>query len=429
MNVTVKNLPKAQAELTITVDIKEQKPHLEAAAKRISSEIKIPGFRPGLAPYDIVVGQVGEMKILDAALETIVRETFVKAVDQNELKTIGMPEIAFEKVAPKNELVYKATVFLVPPVTLPDISKISVIVKPEPVTDEKIASVIKELQGMHAVASDTTEPATSHDQITVDMDLFDGLVPLEGGQARDHVVNLDEPYYIPGFVEKLVGTKSGDELEFVLKFPKDHYQKLYADKDINFKVKVKKVSARALPTLDDEFAKKLGVESYTHLRENVAKNIADEHQHKAEEAAEIEMLRKIVSETKFGEIPENLVDSERRKLMNELTHSLQQHGVTAEQYLSDMKKTEQELAAGFTDQAVERVKMGLLTYEFAQENKIDVTPAELQEELEAIRVQYKNNADAIKRLQSPEVQESVLNSLRNRKVVEWLSEQLIKKAE
>jgi len=428
MNVTIKELPKSQMELTITVTPEQMQPHLLAAAKKISSEIKIAGFRPGLAPYDIVAGQVGEMKVLDAALEGVVRDTFVEAVRTHELKTVGTPEITIEKAAPKNELVYRAVVSVVPAVKLPDFSKISVDVKPSEVADADVDALLKDLQKMHAAFVDSTEAVGPTDHVTVDMDLLDGLVPLEGGQARNHIVPLDEPYYIPGFTEKLIGAHAGDKLEFDLPFPADHYQKLYAGKNISFKVTVSKVQKRTLPEIDEAFAKKLGLTSVEELRKNISENLLAENKRKAEEAADIEMLRSVVSSATFGDLPENLITAERNKLMQDLMHSLQQHGIGAEQYFADMKKSPEEIQAGYTDQAIERAKMGLITHTVALEQKLEVTKAELQEELDAIHEAYKDNADALTRLNSPEVQDSVLNSMRNRKVMEWMREKMVKNA-
>jgi trigger factor len=238
---------------------------------------------------------------------------------------------------------------------------------------------------------------------------------------------MDEPYYIPGFTEKLLGAQVGNTREFILPFPADHYQKLYAGKDINFKVTVTKIETRTLPEINDAFAQKLGTENLEKMRETIVQNLQEEADRKSHEAAEIEMLKEVVAATTFGEIPDTLVEAERRKILQELQQNLKQHGISVQQYLSDLKKSPEELEAGFTDQAIERAKMGLLTLELARQEKIDVTPEELQEELEAIRASYKGNPDAIKRLLLPEIQELVLTSLRNRKVVGYLAEQIIGK--
>lgn len=428
MNVEIKKLPKSQVELTITVSPLEQGPHLARAAEKISHEAKIPGFRPGKAPYDVVVSQVGEMKVMEAALEPIVRTTFVEAIKTHALHTVGTPEVTFEKTAPHNDIVYRATVSLLPTVSLPDFSKISVSVTEPTVASTEIDAVLADLQKMHAIAVAAPEGAAAgaHDQVTVDLDLLDGLVPLEGGQARGHVVHLDEPYYVSGFTEKIMGAHVGDALEFSLPFPKEHYQKIYAGKTITFKVKVLKIETRELPPIDEAFATRMGVASVDALRAQIEKNLLDDHQHRAQEAAEIDMLKQVVAAATFEEIPDVMIESERHKMLQELASSLQRHGISPDQYFADMKKSPQEVLAGFTEQATERVKMGLVTFAVGREQNISVTPEELQTELAAIAEGYKDNKDATKRLQSAEVQDMVLSSMRNRKVVEWMKGVMIK---
>lgn len=428
MQATIKNLDKSRVEITVTVSPEEQLPHMKRAAEHLATESKIAGFRPGHAPYELAVSQFGEMKILEAALEDIIRTTFVAAVKEHDLKTVGMPDVALEKVAPQNDLVYHATVALMPAVELPDFTKISVEEKETPVADADVEKIISDLQKMHSVEVASDDAAGEHDKVTLDMDLLDGLVPLEGGQARDHGVYLDEAYYIPGFTAKLLGVKADDKLEFALPFPADHYQKLFAGKNINFKVTVKKVEQRTLPAVDDAFAVKMGLANVAELRERVKENLHIEHHKKAEEAAEIELFQKVVAAAKYSAVPEVLIEAERHRLMHDLEDRLQKHGVTMEKYLADMKKTAAELENGFTETATQQVKMSLLVHEIAVQKNIDVTDAELQTELEAIREAYKNNADAIKRLLQPDTQDAVKNSLRNRKVVEWMHETMVQHA-
>ena len=126
MNHTLKKLEKSTVELTITVSPADYEKHLLKAAERISERSAIKGFRPGKAPFEIVKKEVGEMHILNEALEAIVQETFYNAVTAEKLDTIGMPKIEVEKMAPGNDVVYKATVALLPTVKLPDLKKIKV---------------------------------------------------------------------------------------------------------------------------------------------------------------------------------------------------------------------------------------------------------------------------------------------------------------
>ena len=123
---SLKNLDKSQVELTITVTPAEYEKHLPVAAMRLSERGAVKGFRPGHVPYDVMKREVGEMAILQEALERIVQESFYIAIKEEKLDTIGMPKIGIEKIAPGNDIAYKATVALLPKVTLPHLSKITV---------------------------------------------------------------------------------------------------------------------------------------------------------------------------------------------------------------------------------------------------------------------------------------------------------------
>jgi trigger factor len=259
MSHTLKKLDKSQIELIITVPPADYEKHLGKAAERISLRASIKGFRDGHAPYDVVKKEVGEMNILNEAMESIVQESFYKAVTEEKLDTIGMPKIELEKMAPANDIIYKATVAILPQIKLADVSKIKLEKKTKKVEEKHVEEVIDSLRKMQAkevIKND--KKATAEDKLVIDMDMFLDKVPVEGGSSKDYQVYLSEPHYIPGFNEQLVGLGKGDEKEFALDFSPTHYQKHLAGKKVDFKVKVKDVYERQLPEISDELAKNLG---------------------------------------------------------------------------------------------------------------------------------------------------------------------------
>jgi len=206
MNVSLNKLDKNQVELTITVLAEEMKPDLEKAAKRLSEKIKIKGFRPGHAPYDIVKSELGDMAIHEEAADSIIGKTYGDAVLENKLETVGQPKIEVIKLAPDNPFEYKATVALFPEITLPDWKKISVDKKEIKVDDEKIDKAVKELSKMQIKEKLVNRPVSNKDKVIIDMDMYLDKVPVEGGQAKDHAVMLGEPYFIDGFKEAIIAT-------------------------------------------------------------------------------------------------------------------------------------------------------------------------------------------------------------------------------
>lgn len=426
MNHTMKKLPQSQAEIVVTVTPDEYKKHMEKAAQRITERSAIKGFRNGKAPYETVKKEFGEMNILNEALESIVQESFYNAVKAEGLDTIGMPQITVEKMAPGNDVEYKAVVALLPKVTLPEISKIKIAKKAKEIKKEHIDEVLANLSKMQAREVIKNDAASGDDMVEIDMDLKKDGVPVEGGQAKGYKVYLNEKeYHIPGFNDHLVGVKIGDEKIFSLPFPENYHNKMLAGNMGEFSVKVKGVYTREFPTLDDEFAKTLGQENLAKLEERIKENLELEAGQKADKQAEIEIFDTIIEKSTFDEIPEVLIDAERRKMFYELKQDLERNGIEIERYLNDIKKTEKELFEDFKEQATKRAKASLVSRQIAKEKEIVVTDEEVEKELEMLKSVYQNDPDAAENLKRPEVKDTIRTIEQNKKVVAWLKETVL----
>lgn len=425
MSHTLKTLPKSEAELTITVAPTDYQHAMEHAAARISERAGIKGFRPGKAPYEIVKQQIGEIKIMEEALEHIVQENFFEAVQKEKLETVGMPKISIEKMAPGNDLIFKAVVALLPKIKLADLSKIKVEKKEQKIDQKQIDEVLENLRKMQRQEKIKNGPAAKEDKIVIDMNMFIDKVPMEGGQAKDHQIYLSEGHYIKGLDEQLIGLKKDDEKEFTLPFPADHYQKQFAGKNVDFKIKVKDVFELTYPEFNDEFAKKLGQESLAKLTELLQKNLLDEANRKEGQRLEIEILEKIMTGSTFEELPEILINSEKQKMFHELKHSLEQQGVGIDQYLKDLKKTEEQIFADFAEQAEKRAKAALVSRQIALENKIEVEPKEMEEEIKIIKTSYGDDKNIEENLKRREVLDTIATMIQNRKVIKWLKEKIL----
>jgi trigger factor len=422
-----KDLPKSQVELIITITPAEYAKDMEAAATRLSERAAIHGFRPGKAPYDTVKQQLGEIKILEEAMQTIVEKNFFEAVSKEKLQTIGMPEITLEKMAPGNDFVFKAVVALLPTVKLPDLTTVKVAKKPVNVGDKEVDAVLEDLKKMQGKEISKEGAAAKEDKVVVSMNMLIDKVPVEGGQAPNHQVYLNEPHYIPGFAEQLIGLKKADKKQFTLKFPDEHYQKHLAGKDVDFEVEVKDVFALDFPAIDDEFAKKLGQKDITSLRNILHTNLSHEAEHKEEQRVEGEILEAIIAAAEFGEIPEVLIRSEKQKMFGELKHDLERNGVDFEKYLKDLKKTEEEIYQDFTERGTVRVKAALISRQVALDNDIKVAEEEIKNEADMIRITYKDDPKIEEALKRPEVMDTLAMTVQNRKVVQFLKEKILGK--
>ena len=424
MKHTVKTLPNSEVELTITVSTKEYEPHMEAAAKRLSGRMAVKGFRKGHVPYDMMKKEVGEMALLQEALQSLVQATYVEAIQTEKLEIIGTPQIDVEKVAPGNDVVYKATVALLPEVILADATTLKVKRKETAIEENKVTETIDALRGMHAKEVIKKGVAEGTNKIVLDMDMTIDNVPVEGGTAKDYQVYLSEDNHIPGFNKEVAGLKKDDEKEFTLEFSKTHYQKNLAGKKVDFKVKVKEVFDRQLPDMDEEFAKKLGQTDVKALTEIIRKNLENEAKQKTNQQFEIDILDAMIEKTKFDTIPEVLINSERQKMFYELKRDLEKNGVSVEQYMKDIKKTEDELFEDFRAQALKRAQAALISRQVALEKKLVVSEEEIDTEIDTMKQAYAQNKEAQENLTKPEVRDSIATVLQNKKVVQYLVEQV-----
>lgn len=428
MSHTKEDSGNSQIKLTITVLPAEYQKQLERAAERLSTRSGVRGFRPGKAPFDTMKRTVGDMAILQEALEPIIQESFYAVVKADALGTIGMPKIDIQKIAPGNDLVYTAIVAVLPRVTVADVSKIK-IERTEPNSDEKkVEETIAALRGMRAVEKKKDDAIGPSDKAVIDMNMTLDHVPVEGGQAKDYQVYLSEDHYIPGFNKELLGLKAGNEKKFMLTFPDTHYQKMLAGKTVAFDIKVKEVFERTLPEADDAFAERLGQSSLEKLRALLTKNMQEEANQKADQQTEIRMLDTLIAASSFDAIPDILIDAERQKMFLELKRDLEKNGVTIEQYLTDIKKKEEELFNEFKAQAEKRAKAALLSRTVAKEQNIAATQEEIDQELKHLTEHYREDAAAQENLRKPEVRDSIASMIQNRKVMAWFKERVLTSA-
>lgn len=423
MTHTTKKLPKSTAEITIELAPEEMRPYLERAATQLSQATTVPGFRPGKAPFDEVVRRVGAGRVWEEAATLAVPKAVSQVVEDERLETIGSPAIDVIKLAPDNPFIFKATAALLPEVTVGDYSSIKLEHKSTGVSEEHIDRVLADLRKMQTKEVVADRAAAAHDKVVLDMTMSLDTVPLEGGTTKDHAIYMAEEYYMPGLKEKLVGLKKGDTKEFQLKFPKEHYQKMIAGRDVDFKIEVKDVFELQKPPIDDAFATTLGQKTVGDMRTLIRGNLEEEAQSKEAQRQEIELLEMAIERTRFSYIPDILVNEETIKMIGELEDGIARQGLAFEDYLKKIGKTRDQLRLDFAADAIARVKTALMVRAIAKTQNITVSDAEVDAEAARLLELYKDATDEHEQIKSVGAREYLRGILRNRKVIEWLKEQ------
>ncbi len=425
MKVDVSKQPKNVVKVTVELDQADLQPYLKSAAARLSQKVDVPGFRPGKAPYDMIKKQVGEQAIYQEASEDIVKKTYPQIVIDQKLEAIGRPQIELQKVAPGNSFVYVATVALLPSVKLGDYKKLKARKKDVKVDPKELEKTLQHLRKMRAKETAVDRPAQKGDKVEIDVDLSMDNVPVEGGATKNHPVVIGENQMVPGFEDNLVGMKKGETKEFQQPYPKEYFQKNLAGKDVDCKVKVNNVLEVELPELNDAFVKTLGkFENVEALKMQVSKNIEAEQAQKEKQKFEIAMLDEIIQKSEFGEIPEVLIQAELVRMVGELRMEIERQGLNFNDYMTHLKKTEDDFKKEFHPQAERRIKSALILRQIRIQEDIKVDHKKIEDDIKHQKELYKDDLETYNKVDSPEYRDQYEEMLLNRQVFDFLEQQI-----
>lgn len=433
MEYTVTQLPHSEIEIHAIIPFSEFEDEVKRAAKLISEEKEFAGFRKGRAPYEIIKNNLGEMAVYERGAELAVKKTYPsilqELLEKNELlrehPPIGEPEITITKLAPQNELRYKVKLYHLPQITLPDYKNTARSVlkkekKPITVTDEEVKKTIEDLRELRREFKTVERPAQKNDRLEIDFEIRSGGVKLGGGESRNHPLFIGEGKFLPGFEEKLIGMKAGEEKFFTLVVPDDWHEKNLAGKALDIKVSVKLVQEKILPELNDDFAKSLGsFSSLQNLTESIKEGLQKEREQREKERIRIMIAEKIAADCNI-DLPQLLVERELEKMVEELKSGIAQMGMKWEEYLTNIKKTAEDLKQEWEAAARTRTAVALVLREIAQKEKIEVAGQEVEERVNRFLQRFSSAAEAEKNIDPRELREYTKGVLRNEKVFELL---------
>jgi trigger factor len=423
MNATKNNTGK-ELELTVELSAEEMKPYVEQACAKISQDTKIEGFRPGHVPYDILKQKVSEIYIMEEAANIAIQKTAGDIIKKNLEKEniVGRPEVRLTKVAAGNPLEFKIILALAPEIKLGKYKELNIKQDSVAIKDEDVEKVLKDLQAMRAKEVITEREIKNGDKVLVGIQMFLDNVPIEGGQAQNTAVIIGADYIIPGFDKNLIGAKKGDTREFKLPYPKEHYQKNLAGKLVEFKTEIKEVYERELPELNDEFAKNLGGKSLAEVKKQIKENLEQEAKQKAEQKTILEIFDKLLASSTFSHLPEQLVHNEAHSMIHELEHNVTEQGGKFADYLTHIKKSEEDLEKEFMPEAEKRLKISFIIAEITKAEKLEITEEELKKEIDERLKIYDDQPEVKKQAESEEFKHYIRYNMLNQKVMEKLKE-------
>ena len=259
MQIVVKTTEKLGREIIVKVPASNVDNKVNERLKEMAKTMKISGFRQGKVPISTLKMRYGDDVRLEI-IEKLLKKTFYEAIKNKNLDIAGDPKITLIESSKDKDLEYKAVVEVYPEIELKGLEEIEIEQFKSELTDDDMSNILKQVQKSNSDWEHVDRKANDEDRVIIDADGFINDVAFSEGKVREMSLILGSKDTIPGFEQGIVGAKKGDELEVKTKFPENYYVKNLAGKDVTFKVKVLDVFAPKLPELNDEFAKKLGVE-------------------------------------------------------------------------------------------------------------------------------------------------------------------------
>lgn len=394
MQLKREQIDPTKVKLTVVADQAELDKVKQHVLRDLSKNVKVPGFREGKAPANLIEKQIDPSAMQSEFMEHAVNDLYGDAIGQSGLRPVAQPQISITKFVPFNTLEFTAEVESVGDIKLANYKTIKLPAKPSTVTAEEVNNVLDNLRQRAATKTEVERPAKDGDEVAIDFSGVDAKTksPIEGTDGKDYALVLGSGNFIPGFEKQLIGLKNGDEKAFDIVFPKDYGSKELQSRKVTFTVKINKIRELKQPKLDDDFAKTVGpFKTVTELKADIKKQLTVEKQQEATRAYDNELLEKIAAKSTVA-IPKSLIEEEIDRMEEEEKRNIVYRGQTWQEHLGEEGLTAEQHREKQREGATLRVKGGLILGEISQAEGISVTPEELEIRIQLLKGQYTDPA-------------------------------------
>jgi len=423
MSVSVEKLEKGMAKLTIEVDADVFEKAIETVYNKQKNKIQIPGFRKGKAPRKMVERMYGKEIFFEDAANEVINAEYPKAAEECGEDIVSNPDIDVVQIEAGKPFIFTAEVALKPEVKLGKYKGVEVEKMDLDVTDEEVNAEIDQERNRNARTIEVTDRKVENgDIVTLDFEGFVDGTPFEGGKGTDYPLTIGSGAFIPGFEEQLIGFEIGKEGDVNVTFPKEYQAEELAGKDATFKCTVKAIKTKELPELNDEFASDVSeFETVAEYKEDVKKKLAERKEAEAKAKREDAAVKAIIEDSEM-ELPEKMVETQQRQIVNDFAQRLQYQGMNMKQYMQYTGNTVEQLMEQVKPQAIERIQSRLVLEAIAAAEKLETSEKEVEEELKKMAEQYKMELDKVKELMGERELKTLKDDLAVQKAAKFVVE-------
>lgn len=390
MKIEKQDLEDRQVQLTVEVSDEQVDAAMQSAARRISGRTKIAGFRPGKAPYKLVLQRYGEEAIFEEALDNLGQEVYRRALEESTLEPFAPG--ALNEVVSRQPLTLRYTVPLPPEVELGAYRELRAPFEPPTVTDDAVDQVVEELRQRRAIIEPVQRGAIDSDVVVLDVSgklhepLEDGHTSLLDEKGVSVLVEERTNWPVAGVAAHLRGLTAGDEKDIEHTFPADYATETLRGRQATFHLHCIEVRSRTVPELTDDRAREMGAfTDVMDLKLKVRQELLEQASREAEGGYAQKAIDALVA-TGTYHYPPIMVHDELDQLLRDLDRRLQGQRLTLADYLKIEKKTEDDLRKELEPRATERVKRALALGKLAEAEGLEVDETEVDGELERLTV-------------------------------------------
>ena len=421
MSLQMEKLEHNMAKITIEVPVEEMAKAVNAAYLKNKNQISIPGFRKGKVPLAMVEKMYGKGVFLEDAANAVIPGAYDKAVKECEEEIVSTPTIDVVQLEPDKAFIFTAEVALKPAVELGKYKGVKIDKIDTEVTEEEINEAIdRERKNNAREITVEDRPIQDGDKAVIDFEGFVDGVAFEGGKGTNYDLVIGSHSFIDNFEEQLIGKNIGDEVDVNVTFPESYQAEELAGKPAVFKVKVNGIKVDELPELDDEFASEVSeFETVAEYKESVKKNLAETKEKNAKDAKEKAAIDAVIADAKM-DIPEAMVSTTQRQMMDEFAQRVSSQGLSFEQYLQFTGMTEEQMLEQIKPQAELRIKSRLVLEAVVAAENIEATEEDFEQEIAKMAEMYQMEADKAKELIGEAGKAEIMKDLAVTKAAEFV---------
>lgn len=426
MTLTIHTEEDSQRQLKVTVEVPEErvKSQMRRTARQLGKRINIPGFRRGKVPYGVIINRFGEPAVRADAVEDMLESLLVETLEEVDETPYRQPTLDDMDLDP---LILKITVPLEPKITLGDYRTIRKEIKPVEVTEEAIEEAVEHILSHHQILEQVDRPAEEGDLVTLSGEgkvLDEDEDVIWRADNSDLVLDSERLFVDLPFVENIVGMNVGDDKAFTISFPEDYEEEELSGKEALFNVSLSNVQSRELPELTDELAQEEGdYETVAELMEGLEEELYDQAERQVKSELFDEVLEEMVNEAELT-YPPVLVEAELDDTLENMKTQVTRSGWQWEDYLKLQGETEESLREQWQENAVDRVRRGLVLRQFVQEEQLTVDSAEIDAAVDKRLSQFGDDEELQNQLRSVFTQGEGLETLSNDILMEKVQERI-----